>query len=397
MTVSLIALGAGAQTLTAEAAQALQGAGLVVGAQRLLQLLPPGVTPNRVAAVRTEELARCILQSGQKQVAAVFSGDVGFYSGAGLLAQRLAQSGAQCRWYPGVSSLQLLAARLGCAWQNWLLASAHGRACDPVPYVMQGKSVLFLTGGENTAAVLCQKLAAAGLGALPCCAGQSLGTPQESILHGTAAQLVQRQLDPLTVLLAGPAPQPLAQYGPWLPDDAFIRGKTPMTKQLVRAAVLQQLHPVSGDVCWDVGGGTGSVAIALSRAAARVYTVEASPEACGLIAQNREKLGAWNLTALCGSAPAALQGLPAPDKVFVGGSKGKMKEILETVLAANPAARVCASAVTLETLGAACAAMQQLGLQPTVSQIAVSDARAVGGLHMMTAQNPVWLITGQKA
>ena len=211
MTVSLIALGAGAQTLTAEAAQALQGAGLVVGAQRLLQLLPPGVTPNRVAAVRTEELARCILQSGQKQVAAVFSGDVGFYSGAGLLAQRLAQSGTQCRWYPGVSSLQLLAARLGCAWQNWLLASAHGRACDPVPYVMQGKSVLFLTGGENTAAVLCQKLAAAGLGALPCCAGQSLGTPQESILHGTAAQLAQRQFDPLTVLLAGPAPQPLAQ------------------------------------------------------------------------------------------------------------------------------------------------------------------------------------------
>ena len=80
MTVSLIALGAGAQTLTAEAAQALQGAGLVVGAQRLLQLLPPGVAPNRVAAVRTEELARCILQSGQKQVAAVFSGDVGFYA-----------------------------------------------------------------------------------------------------------------------------------------------------------------------------------------------------------------------------------------------------------------------------------------------------------------------------
>ena len=83
--------------------------------------------------------------------------------------------------------------------------------------------------------------------------------------------------------------------------------------------------------------------------------------------------------------------------MFVGGSKGQLKEILETVLAANSAARVCVSAVTLETLGAACAAMQQLGLQPTVSQIAVSDARAVGGLHMMTAQNPVWLITGQKA
>ena len=95
MTVSLIALGAGAQTLTAEAAQALQGAGLVVGAQRLLQLLPPGVTPNRVAAVRTEELARCILQSGQKQIAAVFSGDVGFYSGAGLLAQPVVSGGFQ--------------------------------------------------------------------------------------------------------------------------------------------------------------------------------------------------------------------------------------------------------------------------------------------------------------
>ena len=169
-----------------------------------------------------------------------------------------------------------------------------------------------------------------------------------------------------------------------------------MTKQLVRAAILAELRPAPGSVCWDVGAGTGSVSVVLSRAAQRVYAIECEPEGCELIGANRQKFGAWNLTVVQGMAPEALQSLPAPDCVFIGGSKGSMQGILEAALAANPAVRVCASAIALETLHTACSAMQAAGMQPAVSQIAVSSARPAGSLHLMMAQNPVWLITGQR-
>ena len=396
MKVSLIAMGAGAGTLTLGALAALQRAGLILGAPRLLELVPDIYKAKRVSAVRTEDLLQLIEESQEENIAAVFSGDVGFYSGACLLSQRLEEKGIEWECMPGVSSVQLLAAHLGCPWQDWALISAHGRACDPVLPVMQGKSVLFLTGGENTAAVLCQKLTAAGLGALPVCAGQNLGMPEEKILRGTAQQLAESAMSPLTVLLTAPLESPYAEYGPALPDEVFERSKVPMTKQSVRAVILSQLHPEKTDVCWDVGGGTGSVAIMLSRAAGRVYSVETNPEAFALMQKNREKLGAWNMTALLGTAPEALEDLPRPDKVFIGGSKGNLPGILQVILAKNPAARICASAVTLETLHTASRAMQKQGLAPRITQVSVSESKVVGSLHMMLAQNPVWLITGGK-
>ena len=241
-----------------------------------------------------------------------------------------------------------------------------------------------------------QKLTAAGLGALPVCAGQNLGMPEEKILRGTAQQLAESAMSPLTVLLTAPLEIPYAEYGPALPDEVFERSKVPMTKQSVRAVILSQLHPEKTDVCWDVGGGTGSVAIMLSRAAGRVYSVETNPEAFALMQKNREKLGAWNMTALLGTAPEALEDLPRPDKVFIGGSKGNLPGILQAILAKNPAARICASAVTLETLHTASRAMQKQGLAPRITQVSVSESKVVGSLHMMLAQNPVWLITGGK-
>lgn len=395
MTVSIIGLGACESTLTAEAAQALRMADRVVGAGRLLQSLPAGCRAEKIEAVRAAGVLAAVLAPGAGQVCAVFSGDTGFYSGAAALVPTLRERGITPQVYPGLSSVQLLAAALGTPWQGWLLASAHGRECDPVQLVMGEKPVFFLTGGEKSAAALCARLTEAGLGELPVTAGENLGLPGQKVHTAPAREMAEASISPLCVLLVQPAVCPDA-YGTAIPDDAFIRGSVPMTKQLVRAAILAELRLAHGSVCWDVGAGTGSVSVALSRAAQRVYAVECEPEGCELIGANRQKFGAWNLTVVPGRAPEALQGLPAPDCVFIGGSKGSMQSILEAALAANPAVRVCASAIALETLHAACSAMQAAGMQPAVSQIAVSSARPAGSLHLMMAQNPVWLITGQR-
>ena len=189
----------------------------------------------------------------------------------------------------------------------------------------------------------------------------------------------------------------LPRRAPGLPDEAFERGDVPMTKQEVRAAVLAKLAVRPEDILWDVGAGTGSVSVELALAAprGRVYAVECRPEGCALIKANREKFRTRNLVLVEGLAPAALSDLPAPDAVFIGGSKGSLAAIVDAALDKNPDARICVSAIALETLSAAVAALTARGRTVQVSQIAVSRAKAVGGLHLMMAQNPIYLITGE--
>ena len=110
--------------------------------------------------------------------------------------------------------------------------------------------------------------------------------------------------------------------------------------------------------------------------------------------ENRKRFGAWNLRLVQGTAPEALDCLPKPDAVFVGGSGGRMKEILRAAVSANPGVRLCVSAIALETLNEAVATMRELGLSPQISQLAVSSGRRAGALTMMLAQNPVYLIVG---
>ena len=223
--------------------------------------------------------------------------------------------------------------------------------------------------------------------------GENLGTPSQRLVTGTAQELAAQRFAPLSVLLVENVPAPLRRT-PGLPDAAFIRGKTPMTKQEVRAAALAKLAVRPTDTLWDVGAGTGSVSVelALAAPAGRVCAVECDAEACDLIRQNRAKFAVQNLHLTEGFAPAALAGWPTPDAVFIGGSKGSLRAVVDAALAANPDARLCISAIALETLQEAVAALTAHGLTAQVTQIAVSRSRAAGSLHLLMANNPVFLI-----
>ena len=171
-----------------------------------------------------------------------------------------------------------------------------------------------------------------------------------------------------------------------------------MTKQEVRAAALARLEVRDGQVYWDVGAGTGSVSVELALLAPRgkVYAVECRGEACALIRANRERFAAYNLILAEGRAPQALEALPAPDGVFIGGSGGELLPILQAAVEKNPAVRVCLTAIAVETLGVAAAALTQLGMEPRITQITAARSRPAGGLHLMVGQNPVWIVTGRR-
>lgn len=397
MNVTLIGMGSGQpENLTLQGLAALRQADLILGARRLLAVLPAGCTENRAAAYRPDEVAELLQTSGAESAVLVYSGDTGFYSGASSMMEKLEALGVRARVLPGLSSIQLLAAALGRPWQGWNLVSAHGRTCDPVAECMQGRPTFFLTGGSEDPATLCAQLAAEGFGDVQGVVGQCLGTPEEKLFRGSVKELAAGRFNSLSVLLVEAA-EVLPRRAPGLPDEAFERGDVPMTKQEVRAAVLAKLAVRPEDILWDVGAGTGSVSVELALAAprGRVYAVECRPEGCALIKANREKFRTRNLVLVEGLAPAALSDLPAPDAVFIGGSKGSLAAIVDAALDKNPDARICVSAIALETLSAAVAALTAKGRTVQVSQIAVSRAKAVGGLHLMMAQNPIYLITGE--
>lgn len=397
MNVTLIGMGSGQpENLTLQGLAALRQADLILGARRLLAVLPAGCTENRAAAYRPDEVAELLQTSGAENAVLVYSGDTGFYSGASSMMEKLEALGVRARVLPGLSSIQLLAAALGRPWQGWNLVSAHGRTCDPVAECMQGRPTFFLTGGSEDPATLCAQLAAEGFGDVQGVVGQCLGTPEEKLFRGSVKELAAGRFNSLSVLLVEAA-EVLPRRAPGLPDEAFERGDVPMTKQEVRAAVLAKLAVRPEDILWDVGAGTGSVSVELALAAprGRVYAVECRPEGCALIKANREKFRTRNLVLVEGLAPDALSDLPAPDAVFIGGSKGSLAAIVDAALDKNPDARICVSAIALETLSAAVAALTAKGRTVQVSQIAVSRAKAVGGLHLMMAKNPIYLITGE--
>ena len=399
MKITLVGMGSGLPgSLTAQGLQALQTAGLILGAKRLLQNLPDGCTPNRKPIYLPDEVLACLQAEPCQTAALVYSGDTGFYSGAAALVPKLRAQGAEVTVLPGISSVQLLAAALGRPWQNWHLVSAHGCACAPAAECRSDRPTFFLTGGRNTSpAALCEILAAAGFGAVQATVGENLGTPQQKVITDTVQTLAGGSFAPLSVLLVEPCPKPQPRV-PGLPDEAFIRGKTPMTKQEVRAAALAKLAVMPTDTLWDVGAGTGSVSVELALAApkGRVYAVECEPDACELIRKNRAKFHACNLILIEGRAPDVLADLPAPDAVFIGGTKGGMEAVLDEVLGKNPNARICISAIALETLGAAIAALTARGLTAEVTQIAVSRTKPAGRLHLLMANNPIFLITGTR-
>ena len=161
-------------------------------------------------------------------------------------------------------------------------------------------------------------------------------------------------------------------------------------------AALALLGAGPEDTCWDIGTGTGSVAVELALHTKLVCGIEQKQEALQVAGRNRKKFGVWNLRLVEGSAPEALESLPTPDAVFVGGSGGRMGEILTAVQRANPEARICVSVITLESVQAALDSLRKLGYETDVRQVAVSRGRKAGGLTMMQGQNPVFLILGTR-
>ena len=395
--VSVVGIGPGSrEAMTLEVRRALEEADCLIGAKRMLEAaLRPGQTV--FDAVSPTKIAEYIQNHPEySRFAVAMSGDVGFFSGTKKLLPLL--SDCEVTVLPGLSSLVYLCARLGTSYEDVRPVSLHGREHDIVPDIKKYRRVFILVGGENGMGLLCKQLTQAGLGGVKISTGENLSYPQERITIGTAAELAEKTFDSLSVaLIENPDADPVVTHG--LPDEAFQRTESvPMTKSEVRSVCLSKLALTEHAICWDVGAGSGSVAIemALKATGGEVYAIERKNVAVELLRENTRRFGLENLTVVPGLAPEVCRELPAPTHVFIGGSAGNMRQILEEILGKNPNARIVATAVTLESIAELTQCMKAIPFAFTeVVSMTVARDRQAGPYHLMMGQNPIFIFTMQ--
>lgn len=178
-------------------------------------------------------------------------------------------------------------------------------------------------------------------------------------------------------------------------DNAFIRGKVPMTKSEVRAISISKLSLSLDSILYDIGAGTGSVSVesAMQLPFGMVYAVEQKEEAIELIHKNREKFGVDNIEVVRGHAPDALVSLKTPTHAFLGGTSGEVEEILKLLLKKNPGIRIVMNVAALESLAQAMASLKRLSIEPEVVSVQIARAEKAGTYHLMKALNPVYILS----
>lgn len=394
----LIGMGMGSTaSMTEEAAQALGKAEVIFGAKRILESYH-GKAPCVEAYLAKDILPYLKAHPHVKKAAVLFSGDTGFYSGASAFFQACKESEypMTVSIYPGISSVSYLCSRLGMSWQDMKILSIHGRKANVVDAVARYEKVFLLLSGSEDVRNIGKLLSHHGYGAERCILARNLSYEDECIRDFTVDELMEIQEEGIYCMILCREWTPAKPLTHGLGDDAFIRGKTPMTKEEVREVSICKLRLTQDAVLYNIGSGTGSVAVECAGISERirVYAMEYQPEALSLIRQNQEKFARENITVVEAKAPEGWDDLPVPTHAFIGGSGGKLREILEGLYRKNPSMRVVVNAITLETLGGLQQAVAEMDIRDAeFVQLSVSRDKAVGSYHLMQAENPIYIVS----
>ncbi|HBT78257.1 MAG TPA: bifunctional cobalt-precorrin-7 (C(5))-methyltransferase/cobalt-precorrin-6B (C(15))-methyltransferase [Planctomycetaceae bacterium] len=376
---------------TRQATELVQSAERVLGTMRIAEQHPGCIGLDLPGLLK--ELERPITGT----TAVLVGGDCCFFSLASRIAQEFSHL-YEIERINGIGSIPYLSAQIGVSYEDARLISFHGRNNRIVPCVAYNKKIFALTGGTFKVHDLCRELAASGLAGVKVVVGARLSYPDEKIMYGTPAMLKNAVFDELSVMYVENE-QAIDPRSP-LRDSEFIRSENdtfqvPMTKEDVRWLTLQKLAISPKDILYDIGAGTGSVAVEMARRAFEgiVYAVEQHSGACELIAKNRVKHGAYNVNIVQAKAPEGLERLPQPDAVFIGGSSGEAESLLNVLLEKNPKVRIVANAVTLQSLHRILEAFRKFGPgEVETTCINVAKSKKVGAYDFMTAQNPVYIL-----
>ncbi|MBW3600080.1 MAG: precorrin-6y C5,15-methyltransferase (decarboxylating) subunit CbiE [Planctomycetes bacterium] len=398
----------GLEGLTAGARDLLQGAELIFGSPHTLEAVADLPAERIPVGIDLDRMIARIEADPNRRSVVLATGDPLFYGTARFLVQRLGKE--HCEVVPSVSTMQLAFARVKESWDEAYLADLAnhplGRIVEKVR--LAEKAGLFTSEAAPPAAVaaalLDQKIDY--FTAYVC---ENLGSPDERVTHAELAEVAQQEFSPLNVLILvrkpEPPDRPNEMRGRRLfgnPDDAFLQSQPHrglLTPAEVRAITLSELDLGLESVFWDVGAGSGSVAIEAAQIAkgGTAYAIEMDPEDHQLIAANVQRFGVSNVKPVLGKAPEAWKGLPTPDAVFVGGAGRSVGKIAEQAYERlKPGGRIVVNVNSVENVAAVREVLHAASGDAAVRMVQIS--RGIHQLERMRfeALNPTFLITAVK-
>lgn len=381
--LSIIGIGEdGVEGLSEASRKALAGAEFVFGGLRHLDLAAigergqPWPVPFSVAPV---------LALRGRKVAVLASGDPFWYGAGGSIAHHLRAGDWQT--FPAPSTFSLAAVRLGWRLEETACLGLHAAPVERLlPYLARGQRFICLVRDAAAVHDLARWLEVQGFGASQLWVMEALGGPRERVRAAKAADLSFEYIGAPVAVAIEAAGAPGIQRSSGLPDDAFVHDGQ-ITKRAIRAVTLSSLAPRRGEHLWDIGGGSGSISVEWALAGGTTSTIEARPERAETIRINATRFGvSAQIEIIDGRAPEALEGLPPPHAVFIGGgaSEGLLKNLWTSLPSGT---RIVANAVTLES--EALFADWHARCGGTLMRIEVAEAEPLGRMRGWMPARPV--------
>lgn len=394
----------GLEGVTSAARQLIEQAELIIGADHSLARLPKLPAERMVVGANLDGVVERLAKLGSKRAVVLVSGDPLFYGMARFLCDKLGKDRFDV--LPHVSSMQLAFARVKESWEEAYLTNLANHSLDHVVEKIRtaDKVGLFTTESQPPAAIA-KALLARGIDYFNAYVCENLGSPDERVTQGDLRELAALEFAPLNVMILvrkpGAPDRPSDRIGRRIfgnPDQAFLQTKPKkglLTPAEVRSLALAEMDLSANSTVWDVGAGSGSVAIEAAQLAASgtTYAIEMDADDHNLIKQNAERFGVMNLVAVLGRAPEAFSGLPSPDSIFLGGSGREISQLVDVAYdRLRPRGRLVANVGSIENLSEVHATLQRR--VPDVKVWMINVARGTYQLERVRfdALNPTFLL-----
>jgi precorrin-6Y C5,15-methyltransferase (decarboxylating) len=396
----------GSTGLSPEARSRIAQAEVLAGGRRVLGFFPEFMGETIHVGANVPEVVAQLKACRAKRTVVVATGDPLFYGiGTALVA---AFDKDELVFLPHVSSVQLAFARIRETWHDASIISLHGRPLESLGPLLAGRAakIAVLTDRHNDPATIGRFVARHGAADdYTLWVAEDLGGASERVTQWSVESVQGAEFSPLNVVVLLRTSQPMpADAGPLLgiPDDRFAHRESRrgmITKREVRLMALAYLGLRPGEVLWDVGAGSGSVAIEAARLSAqlRVYAIEQSEPDLQNIRANIQAFGLANVEPVLGTAPDVLGELPAPEAVFIGGSGGRLEAIVTSAVERlRPGGRLVLNCITLETLTQGWSLLTRLNLNPQCTSVQLAHSQPLANLHALEPAAPIFILHGSK-
>ncbi|MBI5493115.1 MAG: precorrin-6y C5,15-methyltransferase (decarboxylating) subunit CbiE [Deltaproteobacteria bacterium] len=382
----------------------IKRATLIAGGKRHLDEFPDSGAKKLAIGPDLDWLASEIRQEVKRKgsVVVLATGDPLLFGAASFIIKRFGKRNVEV--IPNVSTVQEAFAKIKEDMNGVKVLSAHGRNKTPEELCGElaphDRAAVF-TDSTNTPSRIARALIDKGMTGYRAFVCESLGTKKEKITRGSLAEIAaMRSFGPLNimVLIRKRPARPAAAKRLGIPDALFSHSKGMITKEELRVIALSKLNINNNSVVWDIGSGCGSVAIEASfMTFGPVYAIEKDKKRAAQIKRNRNRFNAEGVEVVEGLAPLCLKKLPRPDAIFVGGGGAGLRAILSyCARRVRPGGRAVVNAVTIETAHAAFDFFKKKGWEKELLQVGLSRAKDLGRLSLLSANNPVFIISGTR-